>query len=114
VSHSGGIPAFTEEAWLLEMDYNVRSGQELSDEAEARINRIYMTESFWVTTCNRCGEWLGPGRLEDAGGSFIVMPGTKCKCPPRLRVPEIKPHDWFIEQELSRIAERKLSQIDSP
>jgi len=40
VSHSGGIPAFSEEAWLLEMDYNVRSGQELSDEATVRINRI--------------------------------------------------------------------------
>lgn len=40
VSHSGGIPAFSDEAWLLMMDYNVRSGRELSDEAEVRINRI--------------------------------------------------------------------------
>jgi hypothetical protein len=40
VSHSGGIPAFSDEGWLLSMDYNVRSGQELSDEAEARIDRI--------------------------------------------------------------------------
>lgn len=40
VSHSGGVPAFSEDAWLLMMDYNVRSGQTLSDETEAGVRKI--------------------------------------------------------------------------
>lgn len=40
VSHSGGVPAFSEDAWLLQLDYNVRSGFELSGKAEVRLQKI--------------------------------------------------------------------------
>jgi hypothetical protein len=40
VSHSGGIPAFSNEAWLLAMDYNLRSGQSLDSDAENQIQSM--------------------------------------------------------------------------
>ena len=40
LSHSGGIPAFSEEEEALFAHYRLRSGEELSAETEARMERL--------------------------------------------------------------------------
>lgn len=61
-----------------------------------------MTESNWRAVCKTCDEWLGVAHLEERGGSFHVMDGSKCTCPPDLRILEIRPHEWYLEQELRK------------